>query len=210
MRFADAVDFALASLRKRRLRTFLTGAGVMIGIGALVSMISFGKGMQKNVTQAFKSSDLFTTIMVLPGGTAGPSGDPDRVGPALKQPTRPNAALDDAAVTAIAKFPGVRMAYPDIGFPAMVGLGQAQEFRLVQIVPAAVAASSALKVQWGRAYASDDENGAVVSRALLRRLGLTDPAKAWGRRSGSRRCRSTWAGWRPSTSALSFRGTCPR
>jgi putative ABC transport system permease protein len=180
VRFADAVDFALASLRKRRLRTFLTGAGVMIGIGALVSMISFGKGMQKNVTQAFKSSDLFTTIMVLPGGTAGPSGDPDRVGPALKQPTRPNAALDDAAVTAIAKFPGVRMAYPDIGFPAMVGLGQAQEFRLVQIVPAAVAASSALKVQWGRAYASDDENGAVVSRALLRRLGLTDPAKGVG------------------------------
>ncbi|MCK7540860.1 MAG: hypothetical protein MZV63_63200 [Marinilabiliales bacterium] len=35
MRFADAVEFALASLGKRRLRTFLTAAGVMIGIGAL-------------------------------------------------------------------------------------------------------------------------------------------------------------------------------
>ena len=183
MRFADAVDFALASLRKRRLRTFLTGAGVMIGIGALVAMISFGKGMQRNVTLAFKSSDLFTTIMVMPGGpAAGPSGDPDRVGPALKEPARPNAVLDDTAVAAIAKLPGVRLAYPDIGFPAMVGLGQAHEFRLVQIVPAAMAASGALKVPWGRAYSSDDENGVVVSRPLLRRMGLTDPAKAVGQK----------------------------
>ena len=180
MRFADAVDFALASLRKRRLRTFLTGAGVMIGIGALVSMISFGKGMQKNVTQAFKSSDLFTTIVVMPGGTPSPTGDPDGGRRAVKEPAKPDVILDDAAVSAIAKLPGVRMAFPDIGFPAMVGLGGAQEFRLVQVVPAAVAASRAFKVPWGRAYASDDEEGVVVSRILLRRLGANDPAKAVG------------------------------
>ena len=77
MRFADAVEFALTSLRKRRLRTFLTASGVMIGIGALVSMISFGKGMQKNVTAAFQASDLFNTVMVMPGGPDEPSGDPD-------------------------------------------------------------------------------------------------------------------------------------
>ena len=73
MRFADAVEFALGSLRKRRLRTFLTASGVMIGIGALVSMISFGKGMQKNVTQAFKSSDLLSTLVVMPGGAEPPA-----------------------------------------------------------------------------------------------------------------------------------------
>ena len=55
MRFADGLGFAWDSLRKRRLRSFLTSAGVMIGIGALVSMISFGKGMQRNVTRAFRA-----------------------------------------------------------------------------------------------------------------------------------------------------------
>ena len=77
MRLGDAAGFALASLGKRRLRTFLTAAGVTIGIGALVSMISFGQGMQKNVTAAFKAGDLFNALTVLPGGPETPSGDPD-------------------------------------------------------------------------------------------------------------------------------------
>ncbi len=47
MRPGDHLRFALTSLWKRRLRTFLTASGVMIGIGALVSMVSFGRGMQK-------------------------------------------------------------------------------------------------------------------------------------------------------------------
>jgi putative ABC transport system permease protein len=182
MRFADAADFALTSLRKRRLRTFLTASGVMIGVGALVSMISFGKGMQRNVTQAFKSSDLFTTIMVMPGGAEPPSRDPDRPRPGAKEAVRSDAVLDGAAVAAIAKMPGVRMAYPDIGFPAMVGFGGAEEFRIVQVVPAAVASSSAFAVRWGRAYSSDDDEGVVVSRSLLRRLGAADPAAAVGRK----------------------------
>jgi ABC-type antimicrobial peptide transport system permease subunit len=181
MRFADAVEFALASLRKRRLRTLLTASGVMIGIGALVSMISFGKGMQKNVTAAFKASDLLATLVVMPGGAEPPAGDPDRRRPPAKASAGTDAVLDDQAVAAISRIPGVLSAYPDISFPAMVGFVGAEEFRLVQVVPAAVAASRSLKIEWGRAYASDAEEGVVVSRSLLRRLGAADPASAVGK-----------------------------
>jgi putative ABC transport system permease protein len=182
MRFGDAAGFALASLRKRRLRTFLTASGVTIGIGALVCMISFGKGMQKNVTEAFKASDLFNTIMVMPAGTNRPTDDPDdRRPPREKASGRPGAVLDDAAVTAIRGIPGVLSAYPDISFPALVGLEGEEEFRLVQVVPAEVAASKAVPVKWGRPYASDDEEGVIVSRAFARRLGATDPASAVGK-----------------------------
>jgi putative ABC transport system permease protein len=181
MRFADAVEFALGSLRKRRLRTFLTASGVMIGIGALVSMISFGKGMQKNVTDAFKASDLLSTLVVMPGGAEPPAGDPDRQRPRAKVPARPDVVLDDQAVAAIAKIPGVLRAYPDISFPAMVGYEGAEELRLIQVVPAAVAASRSMKITWGRAYASDEEAGVVVSRSLLRRMGTSDPASAVGK-----------------------------
>ena len=182
MRFSDAVGFALASLRKRRLRTFLTASGVMIGIGALVSMISFGKGMQKNITEAFTASDLFNTIMVMPRGTNLPTDDPDgRRPPREKASGRPGAVLDDAAVTAIRRVPGVLSAYPDISFPALVSLEGEEEFRLVQVVPAEVAASKVVPVKWGRPYASDDEAGVIVSRAFARRLGATDPAAAVGK-----------------------------
>jgi putative ABC transport system permease protein len=181
MKFMDAVEFSLASLRKRRLRTLLTVSGVMIGIGALVSMISFGKGMQKNVTEAFKASDLFTTLMVMPGGPDVPLRDPDRPGRTASSGGRRDAVLDDAAVAEIARIPGVKLAYPDVNFPAMVGLGEKEEFRLVQVVPAAIAASGALKLGWGKSYASDDEEGVVVSQSLLRRLGTDEPAAAVGK-----------------------------
>ena len=180
MRFADAVEFALSSLRKRRLRTILTASGVTIGIGALVAMIAFGKGMQKNVTQAFTASDLFTTIIVMPGGAEAPLGDPDRQRPPIQPSSRPDVVLDDAAVAAISRIKGVRSAYAEISFPAMVGFEGAEEFRLVQVVPSAVASSRALEIKWGRPYASDDEKAVVVSRSLLRRMGKADPASAVG------------------------------
>ena len=171
MRFADAVEFALASLRKRRLRTFLTASGVMIGIGALVSMISFGKGMQKNVTEAFKASDLFNTLMVMPGGAEAPSGDPDRRTAPGQGAGRPDAVLDDAAVAAISRIPGVRTAYPDISFPAMVGFEGAEEFRLVQVVPAAVAASKRREGQVGTGLRLGRRGGRRRQPVLVRRLG---------------------------------------
>jgi putative ABC transport system permease protein len=182
MRFGDAVGFAFTSLRKRRLRTFLTAAGVTIGIGALVCMISFGKGMQKNVTKAFKSADLFNSLMVMPGGRSEAVGDPD--GPRARRAVpagRTGAVLDDAAVAAIARTPGVVSAYPEVNFPALVGLEGEEEFRLVQVVPAAVAASPAVRVGWGRAYATDDEAGVIVSGPFARRLGVKDPAAAVGK-----------------------------
>jgi len=182
MRFGDAVGFALASLKKRRLRTFLTASGVMIGIGALVSMISFGKGMQKNVTQAFKASDLFNALMVMPGGPASPSGDPDKpASRAAARAGRPGAVLDDAAVAEIVKVPGVLTAYPEVSFPALVGLEGEEELRIVQVVPAWVVASGAIRVKWGRAYATDDEAGVIVSGSFARRLGTKDPAAAVGK-----------------------------
>jgi putative ABC transport system permease protein len=181
MRFIDGVEFSLAGLRKRRLRTFLTASGVMIGIGALVSMISFGKGMQKNVTEAFKASDLFNSLMVLSAGPEAPSTDPDRPGQARRASGRGDAVLDDAAVAEISRLPGVRTAYADVNFPALVGLEGEEEFRLVQVVPAAVAASIAVRIGWGRAYTSDDEAGVIVSRSLLRRLGMNDPSAALGK-----------------------------
>jgi putative ABC transport system permease protein len=183
MKLGDAVGFALAGLGKRKLRTFLTASGVTIGIGALVSMISFGKGMQNNVTAAFQASDLFNTVIVMPGGQAGPPRrDLDRPARSRRAETGPaDAGLDDEAVAAISRLPGVAMAYPDISFPARVRFGGEEEFRLVQVIPAAAAASRALEIKWGRAFASDEEAGVLVSRSFLRRMGEHDPAAAVGR-----------------------------
>lgn len=181
MKAADFVGLALENIAKRKLRTGLTVLGVAVGIGALVSMISFGRGMQRNVTKTFESLGLFNVLTVSPGGPAPRRGDPDAPGPRPDEAAGPARPLDDEAAAEIAKLPGVETAYPDVNFPALVSLDGRDELRLVQVVPARIVSGPMIKVAWGRAFASDDERAVVVGRDLLRRLGAADPAKAVGR-----------------------------
>ena len=66
MKIRDYIELSSANLWKTKLRTFLTTFGVIIGIGALVSMVAFGTGMQKNVTNAFNAMELFNYLTVFP------------------------------------------------------------------------------------------------------------------------------------------------
>jgi putative ABC transport system permease protein len=183
VRLADHIRFALASLWKRKLRTVLTASGVMIGIGALVSMVSFGKGMQKNVTESFRTLDLFNSLTVLPGGPpGGERRDPDRADRPNPPDLNAGAVLDDAAVAKISRLDGVESVYPDIHIPALIRYNGKEELRLVQVVPARLASSKSIRYLAGGAYRSDEDAAAIVSASLLRELGVRDPRSAVGRR----------------------------
>jgi putative ABC transport system permease protein len=179
----DYLDFAVSDLGQRKLRTFLTSFGVTVGIGALVAMVGFGKGMQRNVTDNFAKLDLFNSLTVLPaGGGLGDFG-PRRGRRAGTAPTAraKSAVLDDAAVAELGRLAGVESVFPEVRFPAMIRLGEAEEFRLVQVVPARIAGSRLLPLRAGRPFASDDEEAILVGAGLLRALGLADPDAAVGR-----------------------------
>jgi len=68
----QALRIALRSLRVNKLRTALTMLGIMIGVGAVIAMVSVGSGAQARVAEQIQSlgSNL---IIVLPGSrnTAG-------------------------------------------------------------------------------------------------------------------------------------------
>ena len=76
MNLPDMIRLGLENLLRAKLRTVLTVLGVVVGIGALTSMVSFGTGMQKNITDAFRDSDLFTSLYVT-AGDVGEITDPD-------------------------------------------------------------------------------------------------------------------------------------
>ncbi len=66
MNFADIIALALRNLRQAKLRTALTVIGVIVGVAAIVTMVSFGVGLQQNIiAQAFSRLDAFTSITVL-------------------------------------------------------------------------------------------------------------------------------------------------
>ena len=49
MRWIDLLRMSSSNLKRRKLRTFLTVLGVVIGTASIVVMISLGLGMQQSI-----------------------------------------------------------------------------------------------------------------------------------------------------------------
>jgi putative ABC transport system permease protein len=70
MNFTDVIALAFRNLRQALLRTALTVIGVVIGVAAIVTMVSFGLGLQDNIiNKTFARLDVFTAINVFGPGT---------------------------------------------------------------------------------------------------------------------------------------------
>ena len=63
----ELFSIAFKNLKGRRLRSFLTIFGIVVGIAAIVALISIGEGLNQSVTDQFDQLGT-NTIMVLPGG----------------------------------------------------------------------------------------------------------------------------------------------
>ena len=112
MRLADYVEQSFSNLWRRKLRTFLTTFGVIIGIGALVCMIAYGKGIQKNISESFTQMELFNYISVFTDSVLSRLG----MGESLekKESDRDSEAiLDDSVMAKIQRMRGVEVVFAD-------------------------------------------------------------------------------------------------
>src|SRR6202158_2439550 len=64
MSFYDIPRLALSNLRDARLRATLTSMGVIVGVAVIVTMVSFGLGLQRNMLTRFRALDLFNEMRV--------------------------------------------------------------------------------------------------------------------------------------------------
>jgi len=171
MNLTDMILLAFANLRRTKLRTFLTTLGVIIGIGALTSMVSFGSGIQKNITDAFEANDLFTSITVSPKQVNLDdiaSGDVSEMAEALNRKSQP---LTDSILEAIREIPGVRLAYPNMEFAARVHLlGDSASMR-VQAMPAEMKTFKPFDdLLAGEFFPSDTSRSVIIREEYLSRL----------------------------------------
>ncbi len=182
MRISDYIEQSVSNLRKKKLRTFLTTFGVVIGIGALVSMFSFGKGVQKNVTDSFKKTGLFNYIAVYPasgrGRTEHANMDPDDPHTQALNEELPELVnspiLDVNFLQEIREIKGVESAFPEIRFPAQIRFNEKEQFSLVSVMPADVCRSEFMKLRAGKAYEVDDANSLLINDSLLRQMDIRD------------------------------------
>jgi putative ABC transport system permease protein len=105
MGLLDSTRAALNALRVNLLRSVLTVLGIIIGVGAVIAMVSVGAGAQARVTAQIQN--LGSNLIVITPGSASTGGV------RLGQGTRPSTTTGDAA--AIAKeIPGVQAVAPSM------------------------------------------------------------------------------------------------
>ena len=69
MNLTELLRMSSSNLRRRKLRTFLTVLGVVIGTASIVVMVSLGLGMQKSMYQEIEQYGGLTTIKVYGAGS---------------------------------------------------------------------------------------------------------------------------------------------
>ena len=74
MSFLDILNLALRNLRQAKLRATLTTMGVVVGVAVIVTMVSFGLGLQRNMLARFSALDLFNEIQVFGQGLSNLAG----------------------------------------------------------------------------------------------------------------------------------------
>src|SRR5437762_3818200 len=71
MSFLESFRIAIDSLLANRLRALLTMLGIIIGVGAVIALVSFGQGVEGYVKKSFQSLGsnlLFAFTQIPPGG----------------------------------------------------------------------------------------------------------------------------------------------
>ena len=162
-----------SNLWRTRLRTTLTVLGVVIGIGALTSMVSFGTGMQKNFTDAIKKSDLFTSLHVTPGNfnlNEMREGDLSGIEGMTEEEVKP---INDSVLQAIRNIPGVILAFPEETFPARINLEGKENTISVQPIPVQMGGYYPFnELLGGTFFREDTSNTIIFTWETLKNLGF--------------------------------------
>jgi len=173
MNLQDMTIMGFSNLWRTRLRSTLTVLGVVIGIGALTSMVSFGTGMQKNVTDAFTKNDLFTSMNVTPKDLNVDelmSGDLSGIGEMMDEKPKP---LTDSILEAIREMEGVQLAFPDESFAGKLKFNDKEVSKNMQPIPAAASEFYPYNdLLAGELYPHDSSQSVVIKWETLRDLGL--------------------------------------
>ncbi len=192
MNFFDILSLSLRNLREAKLRAALTTMGVIVGVAVIVTMVSFGLGLQRNTVTRFKRLDLFNEITIfgrtisslvaagLNRQAGGGSRPPEeRRGP--RPDKNPERSLDDKAIAEIEHIPGVATVEPNISFTAYV---RSNNRPLMQSISGALVPNPATRFQEfdaGTMISTPDAGEAVVTGDFVRDFGYENPSAAIGK-----------------------------
>lgn len=129
MRFLDLLTMSVNNLLRRKLRTFLTVLGVIIGTASIVVMVSLGIGLNKFTLEQFESYGSLTAIRVnnYNNGNTSEKGNPE------------DSFMTDDTIKTFKNLPHVTSAYPQLEVSTVMKQGVYESYvSLVGIPPEAM------------------------------------------------------------------------
>lgn len=166
--FWESVLIACEGLRANKLRAVLTMVGIIIGVGAVIAMVSLGLGMQQKVQNSLASlgSNL---LVVMPGAAAAPGS--------VRAAAGSNITLTNQDAKAIAKeISGIKYVVPAVSDSYQIVYGNKNWKTRVQGTTQEFLLIRSLKVASGAFFTSSD----VDARARVAVLGQTVAANLFG------------------------------
>jgi ABC-type antimicrobial peptide transport system permease subunit len=190
MPFIDLLKLAFRNLREAKLRATLTSMGVIVGVAVIVTMVSFGLGLQRNLLSRFKALDLFSEMSVygktisaaMNRASSARRGGGDRPpGPRIPENETPTRILDDAAIAEIAKIPGILYVEPAVFFVVETRVNGKTFGDEVAGCNVPNLSARFKEFEAGQMISSPAADEAVVSFEFIRNAGFSTPAEALGK-----------------------------
>lgn len=166
MKTKDLILMSLRNLNRRKLRTFLTVLGVVIGSISIIMMISLGFGMTDSTKKQLASAGSLTQIDIYPANRYGGMDEED----GKKKKTDKVAKLDDATVEKLKKIPHVEAVLATEQFEAQINVKNLQGYASIVGVDQVEYAKFDIKLDSGRMLQEGDVNQVVMGRDVLRWL----------------------------------------
>jgi ABC-type antimicrobial peptide transport system permease subunit len=190
MPFIDLLKLAFRNLREARLRATLTSMGVIVGVAVIVTMVSFGLGLQRNLLSRFKALDLFSEMSVygktmsaaINRSASARRGGGDRPpGPRIPDNEAPTKILDDAAIAEIAKIPGVLYVEPAVFFFVEIRVNGKTFGEQVAGCNVPNLSTRFKEFETGQMISTAEADEAIVTFDFVHSAGFSSPAEALGK-----------------------------
>lgn len=131
MNWIDLLRMSSNNLKRRKLRTFLTVLGVVIGTTSIVVMISLGLGMQKSLYDEVGQSGGLTSISV----TGAQVGDSMISYASDGDSQDSNKYIDDNLVKQLGELEHVKSAYPQYEMTGILLKGKYEQYVSIEAMP---------------------------------------------------------------------------
>ncbi len=176
--YKTTFGLATKNLKRRKLRFFLTSFGIAIGAMAIVILVSFGAGLQKEVMSQLESVSQVEEISV-----TGEKIDSINFSVGTDFAKKQKKNLNDATVAELEKISNVEAVYPETSiYGEMINGDKLSVAYGTGLTPIKyVKQEMKDKVKFGRFTENDDENGVVIPYGQAVALGFDNPADSIGK-----------------------------